>query len=163
MTAAGEDYRALGAPLTAAQIARVDSDLAPSGRIPAGSGDAEAGAVLYAQRCQHCHGEQGRGVPFDALAPTPGLAPSPRLIGVFWPYATTLYDYIARAMPQQAPGSLTPDQAYALTAYLLFLNDLVDADQRIDGAFLRGLVMPARDRFDVSREARALVPGDLLP
>ncbi|MBT8447630.1 MAG: cytochrome c, partial [Gammaproteobacteria bacterium] len=70
-----------------------------------------------------------------------------KIIGTYWPFATTLFDFIRRAMPMTAPGSLTADETYALTAYLLFLNDIVGPDQRLDAAALAAVVMPNRDGF----------------
>jgi cytochrome c len=139
------------------EIARLDTDLAPAGTVPEGAGTARLGEPLYRGRCAHCHGPEGTGAPFDALGPGDAVPASARLVGRFWPQATTLYDYIRRAMPQTSPGTLTNDEAYALTAYVLFLNGLVDKQQRVDGQMLRSLVLPARDRFYESPESRRLV------
>ena len=94
-----------------------------------------------AARCAHCHGENGRGGPADPLT---GEATSG---GAYWPYATTLFDYTRRAMPLERPGSLTDDEVYALTAYLLHLNGLWSEDRALDRTSLPRIVMPARDRF----------------
>lgn len=150
-------YEALGTVLGPDEIARLDTDLAPVGAVPGGAGTASMGELLYRGRCAHCHGPGGAGVPFDALGPGDAVPASARLVGRFWPEATTLYDYIRRAMPQTSPGTLTNDEAYALTAYVLFLNGLVDKQQRVDGQVLRSLVLPARARFYESRESRRLV------
>lgn len=144
----------LGTPLSPAALAAIDTDLAPTGLVPPGRGSVAEGRVIFAARCASCHGTDATGVPFDALAPPAAEGPvPPRLIGRFWPEATTLYDYIRRAMPQLAPGSLRNDEAYALTAYLLHRNGLLDANASVDGRSLRALQMPARTRFIWSSEA----------
>lgn len=154
--AAPPGFAALGEALSPEEIKRLDTDLAPTGRVPPGAGAASTGETLYRGRCAHCHGPEGSGVPFDALGPGEAVPATARLVGRFWPEATTLYDYIRRAMPQTAPGTLSNDEAYALTAYVLFLNGLVDKQQRVDGQTLRELVLPARERFYESRESRRL-------
>lgn len=146
----------LGRPATAAHIARVDLDVRPDGEgLPDGGGTPEEGRAIYEARCGHCHGEDGRGRPFDRLAgrtdgdtfPFGEDPRTPRTIGSYWPFATTVFDYTRRAMPLERPGSLTDDEVYALTAYLLFLNELWPADARLDRASLPRVLMPARDRF----------------
>lgn len=146
----------LGRPATHADIAAVDIDVRPDGTgLPPGSGTPAEGLALYEAKCRHCHGENGQGEPFDRLvgriegdAFPFGEAPrTPRSIGSYWPYATTVFDYTRRAMPLERPGSLTDDEVYALTAYLLHMNDLWPAEARLDRASLPGVVMPARDRF----------------
>ena len=133
-----------------------DRDVRPDGMgLPPGSGSVASGKSLYAKQCQHCHGAGGQGGPFDQLAgripgdafPFAEVPSAPRTIGSYWPYATTLFDYVRRAMPMERPGSLTDEEVYSLTAYLLFLNDLVSADVVLDAASLAAVRMPARDRF----------------
>lgn len=123
----------------------------PDGRgLPDGSGTVEEGAEVYAQKCAHCHGSSGREGPFDVLVgpddPYMG-ADSTRNIGNFWPYATTVYDFIGRAMPFDAPGSLSPDEIYAVTGWLLHENEIIEADEVMDAASLPNVEMPARDIF----------------
>lgn len=146
----------IGRPVTASEIAAWDLDVGPDGiGLPQGEGSVDAGRSLYAIQCQHCHGVDGAGGPFDPLAGRIDgdafpFATDPtvvRTIGSYWPYATTVFDYVRRAMPLERPGSLSNEQVYALTAYLLHLNGLVEADQRLDRESLRAIVMPARDRF----------------
>ncbi len=146
----------LGRPATPADIARVDLDVRPDGAgLPAGSGTPSEGRAIYATKCRHCHGEDGRGQPFDRLAgridgeafPFDKDPRTPRTIGSYWPYATTVFDYTRRAMPLERPGSLGDDEVYALTAYLLFLNELWPEGERLDRTSLPEVVMPARDRF----------------
>jgi len=138
------------------EIARWDLDVRPDGEgLPAGSGSVEEGRDLYLEECARCHGADGRGGPFDVLVgrlegdafPFATDPSAPRTIGSYWPYASTLFDYTRRAMPQDRPGSLSDDEVYALTAYLLHLNDLLDDDARLDRDSLPKIVMPARDRF----------------
>ena len=123
--------------------------------LPAGRGSVEAGRRLYAKRCQHCHGSEGAGRPFDRLAgrqpgddfPFAENPGAPRTIGSYWPFATTLFDYTRRAMPSDRPGSLSDQEVYDVTAYLLFLNGLLEEPAVLDRSTLVGIVMPARDRF----------------
>lgn len=157
---------ALGHAATPDEIAAWDHDVNPKGEgLPAGSGTAATGAVVYAAKCAACHGASGEGI-----APNPKLVGrEPRnfafadsvgyvkTIGNYWPYATTLYDYIRRAMPQSAPGSLTPDETYGVIAWLLAQNEVIPAEQVIDATSLPKVVMPSRDRF--VRDDRKGGPG----
>ena len=145
-----------GRPATDAEIAAWNISVRPDGKgLPAGSGTAREGAVVYASRCAVCHGATGREGPADRLVgpeprvgfPFGGDPTLVRTIGNYWPYATTLYDYINRAMPLNAPGSLAPDEIYSLTAYLLWRNELIADTTRIDARSLPRIVMPARNHF----------------
>lgn len=147
-----------GRAATPAEITAWDIAVRPDGRgLPPSQGTARQGAALYAERCAACHGASGREGPFDQLVgrePHAGFpfATDPRYvktIGTYWPYATTLYDYINRAMPLNAPGSLAPDQIYSLVAYLLWRNELIADTTVIDRQTLPRVVMPAHDRFVV--------------
>lgn len=118
--------------------------------LPAGSGTAEDGLRLYRQRCEHCHGPEGRGATAEELAGgigSLGTAYPDRTIGSYWPYAPPLFDYLRRAMPADAPLSLSNDETYALTAYLLQLNGLVDGQSVLDAEGLTRLQMPNRGGF----------------
>lgn len=146
----------IGRPATPAEIAAWDIDVGPDGvGLPPGKGSAADGARIYAARCAACHGKSGREGPNDVLvapAPPDGFSFSrnptlPRAIGNYWPYATTVFDYIRRAMPPDAPGSLTDDDVYALVAHLLALNEIIAVDAVMDAASLSKVRMPARDRF----------------
>jgi len=146
----------LGTPATPADIARVDIDIMPDGAgLPPGQGTPEEGRALYDAKCRHCHGENGQDGPFDRLVgrlgddafPFNDAPRTPRSIGSYWPYATTVFDYTRRAMPLERPGSLSDDEVYALTAYLLSMNGLWPEDATLDRASLPTVVMPARDRF----------------
>lgn len=147
----------LGTRASPALIAAIDIDANPEGRgLPAGRGTHAEGAALYMARCASCHGVRGE-----------GIAANPRLVradgdtafgfgtdvrqvktpGNYWPYATTLYDYIQRAMPYNAPGSLRPGEVYALVAYLLGENGVIPRTAVMDARTLPGVRMPARERF----------------
>ena len=118
--------------------------------LPAGSGSAEDGAAVYQARCASCHGASGEGVLADRLVGGQGTldAASPvRTVGSFWPYATTLFDYVRRSMPYEAPKSLTSDEVYGVTAYLLFLNEIIAEEEVMDAASLPRVRMPNRDGF----------------
>ena len=145
----------LGRPATAAEIAAVDISIPPSGAgLPAGSGSAVRGAAIFADKCQACHGASGAGGPMDRLTGGIGSLATPtpvKTVASYWPYATTVFDYIRRAMPLTAPQSLTDDEAYALTAYLLSVDGIVAKDAVLDAASLPKVAMPNRGGFvDVS-------------
>jgi cytochrome c len=146
----------LGRAPSAAEIAAEDIDVSPNGAgLPAGSGTPEQGASIYAGACASCHGANGEGKPpYPQLIGGPkgsfNFASDPRIprtIGNYWPYATTLYDYIRRAMPLTAPGSLNADQTYAVTAYLLNKEGIVPDGTVLDAKGLAGIHMPAREHF----------------
>jgi cytochrome c len=149
----------LGREATPAEIAAWSRSVAPDGRgLPAGSGSVAEGRQLYAVNCAHCHGQDGRGGLADPLVGGEGSLASdtPLLtVGSFWPYATTLFDYVRRAMPYDRPSSLSDDEVYAVSAYVLFLNGIVPEHARLDARTLPALRMPNRDGFiDASGTAR---------
>lgn len=147
----------IGQPASAADIAAENGDVSPNGEgLPAGSGTPEEGASIYAGACASCHGANGEGKPgaYPQLLGGPKDpvdfdkdARIPRTIGNYWPYATTLYDYIHRAMPFTAPGTLTPDQTYAVTAFLLSREGIIPPGTRLDAKSLTAIQMPARKMF----------------
>lgn len=149
----------IGRPATPEEIAAWDIDVNPNGAgLPAGSGTVAQGQAVYAAKCVACHGPTGHEGPYDRLVgrePREGFPfgreprVAPRTIGNYWPYATTLYDYVFRAMPFDRPGSLQPIEVYAVVAYLLYLNEIVPEDAVMDARTLPQVVMPARDRFVV--------------
>src|SRR4029434_577264 len=143
----------LGRPATPAEIAGWDISIGPDGMgLPPGSGTPEQGAVVYAQKCQSCHGEKGAGKPNDQLVGGQGtlVSKSPvRTIGSYWPYATTVFDYVRRAMPYTESKSLTNDGVYAVTAYLLHLNGIIAAQDAMNAQSLQQVKMPNRDNFIV--------------
>jgi len=142
---------ALGEPAGDELIARFDISIPPSGDgLPAGSGTARQGALVYAAKCVACHGEKGAGKPADALAGgigTLNTARPVRTVGSYWPYPTTLFDYVRRAMPLQSPLSLTDDEVYAVSAYILFLNGIIAEDAPMTAKSLPLVRMPNRDGF----------------
>ena len=141
----------LGRPATAAEIAGWDISIPPDGSgLPSGSGTAVAGAAVYAAKCQLCHGEKGAGQPNDRLVGGQGTLASAspiRTIGSYWPYATTVFDYVRRAMPYQQPHSLTDDEVYALTAYLLHQNGIIAEADVMNAQTLPKVKMPNRENF----------------
>ncbi len=147
-----------GRPATEAEIAAWDIDVSPDGEgLPVGRGSVSDGKQVYLEKCAFCHGATGKEGPNDRLVVYPPDEPYPdatdvdtwkkRTIGNYWPYATTLYDYIRRSMPMNVPGSLDDDQVYSVTAYLLYLNHIVEEDTVLDNESLATIRMPARDRF----------------
>jgi len=141
----------LGETPTAEQLRGWDIDVRADGAgLPAGSGSVAQGQAIYQTRCLACHGVNGEKGTAPRLAGGQGTLAtrSPVLtVGSYWPYATTLYDYIHRAMPQDSPQSLTPDEVYAVTAYTLHLNGIVKADAVLDAQSLAAIRMPNRDGF----------------
>ena len=147
---AGEPY-GIGRKATPQEIAGWDIDVLPNGAgLPSGSGDARQGEAIFAKKCASCHGARGEGKPMDRLVGGVGTLRDKKpekTVGSFWPYATTLFDYVRRAMPLNAPQSLTPDQVYAVSAYVLFLNGIVPQDTALDQNSLAKINMPNRSGF----------------
>ena len=141
----------LGQPATAGDISRWNIDVSPDGEgLPPGRGTAREGAAVYTARCAKCHGPSGAEGPMDRLVggrQTLSTAQPIKTIGSYWPYATTLYDYIHRAMPFDAPQSLTADDVYAVTAWLLHQNGIIAEDAVIDATTLPAVHMPNRHGF----------------
>lgn len=140
-----------GRPATQAEIADHDLIVSPDGsNLPEGSGSVAQGAMVYAQKCVACHGENGQGGPMDRLSGGMGSIGTDhpiKTISSYWPYATTVFDYVRRAMPLNAPQSLTNDEVYAVTAYLLSLDGIVDEDAVMNAETLPQVEMPNRDGF----------------
>lgn len=159
---------AIGTPATAADIEARNIDIMPDGEgLPAGSGSVAEGAALYARQCRACHGDGGQGGSAAALAGAPAAEPATlaaergaaRTVGNYWPYATTLFDYTRRAMPQDRPGSLTNSEVYALTAYILHLNEMLPSDARLDARTLPRIRMPAARFFRSDERSGAEAPA----
>jgi mono/diheme cytochrome c family protein len=152
--AAAQEGPDLGVAATPEEVAAWDLSIARDGTgLPRGAGDARAGADIYAQYCIACHGVEGAGGPNDRLVGGHGtLADSApvKTIGSYWPYATTVFDYVRRAMPFTQPFSLSDDDVYAVTAYLLYLNGIIEEDEVIDAESLPKVVMPNREGFIVA-------------
>jgi cytochrome c len=148
---------ALGVAVSAEQIAGMDISVPPSGAgLPPGSGSVKQGEAVYSTKCQACHGEKGAGKPADPLVGGQGTLATTkpmRTVGSYWPYATTLFDYVRRAMPITNPLSLSNDEVYAVTAYVLNVNGIVAADAVMNAQSLPQVKMPNRDGFiDYSRK-----------
>ena len=141
----------LGQRAPAELVAAWDISIPPSGAgLPAGSGSVAQGAKVYAAKCQACHGEKGAGKPADRLAGGIGSLGSGKAVmtvGSYWPYATTLFDYVRRAMPTTAPMTLTNEEVYAVSAYVLYLNGIIREDQVMNAKTLPQVKMPNRDGF----------------
>ena len=149
--AQAESLYGLGRAPTEQEIAAWDIAVGPAGEeLPAGAGDVARGSSLFAMHCAACHGASGHEGPDDRLVGGHGSLNSSapkKTIGSFWPYATTVFDYIRRAMPFPAPGSLSNDDVYALTAYLLHKNAVVVENFVANRESLPAVVMPNRDGF----------------
>jgi mono/diheme cytochrome c family protein len=147
---AGDPY-GIGRPATQQEIAGWDIDVSPSGAgLPPGHGDVHEGEALFAEKCASCHGVHGEGKPMDPLVGGLGTIHDKKpheTVGSFWPYATTLFDFVRRAMPLNAPQSLTPDEIYAVSAYVLFLNGIVPEGTTLDQDNLAKIEMPNRGGF----------------
>ncbi len=141
----------LGNAPSAELVRAWDIDISPDGAgLPPGRGSVREGERLYAKLCAVCHGASGEGGPMDRLAGGQGTLASARpvkTVGSFWPFATTVFDYVRRAMPFNAPQTLADDEVYALTAYLLHLNGIVPATAVMDAESLPRVRMPNRDGF----------------
>ncbi len=140
-----------GRAATANEIAAIDISIPPNGKgLPPGGGNAVTGEVVYAEKCASCHAEGGAGKPADKLVGGIGSLDSAKpvkSVGSFWPYATTLFDYIRRSMPLNAPMTLTDDEVYAVTAYVLLLNGIVMKEQTMNAVSLPQVRMPNWDGF----------------
>src|ERR1700738_1052264 len=140
----------LGRVATPEEIAAWDISIGPDGvGLPPGSGTPKQGETVYAAKCFACHGEKGAGQPNDRLVggqgSLPGDKPPVKTVGSFWPYATTLFDYIRRAMPPNESKSLTSDEVYGVVAYLLSLNGVVPETETLNAQTLPKVMMPNRD------------------
>jgi cytochrome c len=153
--AASAENTGLGKPVSEADLKTWDIAVLPDGsNLPPGSGTPAQGAKLYESQCLACHGEGGKGgTPAPGAGPLVGGAPltngieTPKTIANYYAYATTVFDYIRRAMPFNAPRSLKDDEVYALTAYILSLNKLIGENDTMDAKTLPQVKMPNRDNF----------------
>lgn len=159
------DRFGVGRPATAAEIAAWDIDISPDGRgLPSGKGTPAQGETVFAAKCAACHGPAGSG---QVGPPPAGQSVAPKLVGRdpregfpfgqdpklvktvgnYWPYATTIFDYVRRTMPITAPGTLTNDEVYAVVAYVLAQNEIIDKTAVMDSLTLPAVKMPAHDKF----------------
>lgn len=141
----------IGRTATAAEIAGWNIDVGRDGRgLPPGSGTVNHGREVFEQQCAACHGDEGQGGVGDRLVGGRGTLATPhpvKTVGSYWPYAPTLFDYIRRAMPQNAPGSLSNEDVYAVSAYIFYLNGLLPADAVLDAKTMAAIKMPNRNMF----------------
>src|SRR3954454_11644987 len=142
----------LGKVATPEDIAAWDVSIGPDGvGLPPGSGTPKQGETVYAARCVACHAEKGAGKPNDQLVggqgSLPGDRPPVKTVGSFWPYATTVFDYVRRAMPYNESKSLSNDELYAVVAYILNLNGIIADNDTMDAQTLQKLKMPNRNGF----------------
>ena len=142
----------LGHPATPEEIRELDISVASDGAgLPQGHGTVDQGRHVYQTLCANCHGDRGQGVAqYPALVGGQGTLRSKnpvRTVGSYWPYATTVWDFIHRTMPYPRPGSLTPDETYAVTAFILYLNGIVDEKAGLNESTLPRVKMPNRDGF----------------
>lgn len=147
----------LGRVASGAEVAAWDISIPPSGAgLPSGRGTPKEGEAVYVAQCQACHGPKGEGTPADRLVGgigSLGTGKQVMTVGSFWPYATTLFDYTRRAMPTTKPLSLTNDEVYAVTAYILYLNGIIPEGAEMNAQTLPQVRMPNRDGFiDRSRK-----------
>lgn len=150
--AAVDQPQALGVPAPRKLIEAWNIDVSPDGmNLPEGRGSVAEGRQIFAETCASCHGEDGTDGPMGRLVGGKGTLDTKKpvmTVGSYWPYATTLYDYIHRAMPFDRPQSLTPDQVYAVTAYVLNLNGIVPENTVLDKSALPRIDMPNRNGFE---------------
>jgi S-disulfanyl-L-cysteine oxidoreductase SoxD len=144
----------LGKPISAEDLAAWDISVGPDGGgLPPGSGTVKQGEAVFAAKCQACHGEKGAGTPNDRLVggqgSLPGDKPPIKTVGSYWPYATTLFDYIRRAMPFNESKSLTSDEVYGVVAYLLNVNGVIPESEILNAQSLPKVTMPNREGFVV--------------
>lgn len=149
---AQQTHYGLGRSATPEEIRANDISVNPTGAgLPHGRGSAFDGLAVYNVQCASCHGDKGQGNNiYPALAGGQGTLKSShpvRTVGSYWPYATTVWDYIHRSMPYQTPGTLTTDETYAVTAYILYLNGIVKEKEELNDHTLPKIKMPNRDGF----------------
>ena len=140
----------LGQPITEKEVGAWDINAMPDGTgLPPGSGTSAQGAPIYAQKCAACHGEGGKGASAGALVGNPPITgiESPKTIANFWGYSTTVFDFIRRAMPWISPRTLTNDEVYAITAYILAENKLIGPNDVMNAQTLPKVKMPNADNF----------------
>jgi len=142
----------LGKVITPEEVAPWDISVSPDGAgLPPGSGTPKQGEAVYASKCLACHGEKGAGKPNDALVggigSLAGDKPALKTVGSFWPFATTIFDYVRRSMPYNESKTLTNDELYAVAAYILQLNGIIGENDTMNAQTLPKVPMPNRDGF----------------
>lgn len=148
---ANSQQASLGIAISEADLSGFDLVAPPNGSgYPTGSGTATEGREVYNQRCAACHGMNGEGTSGNTVIVGGDMhseAPPLRTVGSYWPHASTLFDFVRRAMPADAPKSLSDEEVYQVTAYVLYLNDIIDEDVRLDRNTLMAIRMPNADGF----------------
>jgi cytochrome c len=152
VAASAADSPNLGRPATPEEVAAWDISIGPDGAgLPPGAGTAKQGEAVFAAKCLACHGEKGAGKPNDQLVGGQGTMasdkPAVKTVGSYWPYATTVFDYVRRAMPYTESKSLSSDEVYAVAAYILNLNGVIGESDTMDAQSLPKVKMPNRDGF----------------
>lgn len=138
----------IGREATRSEIKAWDIDISPDGKgLPAGEGNVETGRTIYEIKCIACHGKNGSGGSYGRLLGVMGDTTKTKTIGNYWPYSTTLFDYIRRAMPYNVPGSLKDNEVYSLSAYLLYINKIIDSTTSLNRSTLPKIKMPAQPYF----------------
>ena len=152
LPAQSQSYKNVGRAPTPQEIQAIDIAIGTDGKeLPPGNGNAKIGARIYAEKCAACHGENQEGsAQAPALVGGKGTLTSlhPKMTaGSYWPFATTIFDYIRRAMPRYLEGSLKTDEVYSLTAFILYRNEIIKEEDVIDATTLPKVVMPNRNGF----------------
>lgn len=141
----------LGTPISENQLAEFDLVAEPNGNgLPAGSGTARQGKAIYDTRCAACHASNGEGVTGNTIIVGGDMQSEGtplRTVGSYWPLASTVFDFVRRAMPADAPKSLSNDEVYQVVAYVLYMNGIVDEDQELNATTLPQVEMPNADGF----------------
>lgn len=149
----------LGRPISPADLAPWDRSISPDGAgLPPGKGSAREGKQLFTDKCSFCHGAEGQGQPADRLVGGQGTLTTDapvKTVGSYWPYATTLFDYIRRAMPLNEPQSLTNDEVYSLAAFILSANGIIKPGDSLNAKTLPKVKMPNQGNFFI------VYPGNL--
>ena len=145
-------HYSVGRVATPDEIRKRDISVGPDGSgLPVGHGTVQQGRLIYQTLCANCHGDRGQGIgPYPALVGGQGTLASPKpnlTVGSYWPYATTVWDYIRRTMPYQKPGSLSVDETYSLTAFILYMNGILGESTKLNEKILPAIKMPNRDGF----------------
>jgi S-disulfanyl-L-cysteine oxidoreductase SoxD len=150
-SARAEVHYGIGQTATSMEIAGWNIDIGRDGsNLPAGTGTVDHGREVFEQQCAACHGEKGEGGVGDRLVGGQGTIATTKpikTVGSYWPYAPTLFDYVRRAMPLNAPQSLSNEDVYAVSAYILNMNGLLPSDATLDAKTLSAIKMPNRNMF----------------